>query len=418
MKQLGLKHFRLSISWSRLIPGARKGSKINLEAVRFYNNLLDDLQAAGIKPMVAIYHWDLPQTLQDIYQGFLSPEIIQDYVYYAEICFKLFGDRVKRWLTFIEPYVVCNMQYGNGQYAPGIKYGDVGRYRCGHNVLLAHAEVVQLYRQKYKPSQRGQVSFTTLVTWPEPATGSAADKRAAQNKLDAEVGWFLDPVYFGDYPASLKQSKGQYLPAFTTSEKKLVQGSLDFIAANCFTAKYVSAQPGNSDGWRESKFSGDGKSIGPASGVPWINVVPWSQEKFLRYLTGRYSAASGAHQVPILVSSLGTQVPGEEHRNIPSVLQDTFRINFYRTYLDSICEAVASKEVNLLGVYAWSWMDSFEWTDGYTRKFGLVHVKYLSPRNTPSLRSPASLAAAGGSLQRNPKNSALWWSKHFWLVAS
>eukprot|EP00878_Enallax_costatus_P011878 GHUV01012402.1.p1 GENE.GHUV01012402.1~~GHUV01012402.1.p1 ORF type:complete len:130 (+),score=26.41 GHUV01012402.1:205-594(+) len=129
MKQLGLKHFRLSISWSRLIPGARKGSKINLEAVRFYNNLLDDLQAAGIKPMVAIYHWDLPQTLQDIYQGFLSPEIIQDYVYYAEICFKLFGDRVKRWLTFIEPYVVCNMQYGNGQYAPGIKYGDVGRYR-------------------------------------------------------------------------------------------------------------------------------------------------------------------------------------------------------------------------------------------------------------------------------------------------
>lgn len=192
----------------------------------------------------------------------------------------------------------------------------------------------------------------------------------------------------------------------------LVQGSLDFLAANCFTAKYVSAKPGNVHGWRESKTGPDGRLIGPSSGVSWINVVPWSQGKFLRFLTSRYSAASGSAQVPILISSLGTQVPGEENANGPSVFQDTFRVNFYSSYLNSICEAVAAKDVNLLGVYAWSWMDGFEWTDGYRRKFGLVHVQYAGPQGTP-----AAVAAAGGGLKRTPKHSAQWWSQHFWKAS-
>lgn len=212
--------------------------------------------------------------------------------------------------------------------------------------------------------------------------------------------------------ASLKQTKGHYLPPFTAAEKQLVQGSLDFIAANCFSAKYVSAKPGNINDWRESKYSNDGKLIGPASGVSWINVVPSSQGKFLRYLTNRYSPSSGTDRVPILISSLGTQVPGEEEQKYPDAVQDVFRVNFYRSYLDDICEAVAAKDVNLIGVYAWSWMDDFEWTDGYRRKFGLVHVQYASPHGTP-----AAVAAAGGGLKRTPKQSAQWWSQHFWRAS-
>lgn len=411
MKQLGLKHFRLSLSWPRLLPGARKGSAVNPDAVRFYGAVLDELKAAGIQPMVALYNWDLPQSLHESYKGFLSPNSIEDYTYYADTAFRLFGGRVKRWLTFIEPYVVCNMQYGNGQYAPGVDYGDEGRYKCGHNVLLAHASAAKLYQQRYKASQGGQISFTTLVTWPEPVSGSAEDSRAAQNMLDSEVGWLLDPIYFGDYPASLKAAKGQYLPAFTAQQRQLLNGSLDFIAANCFTAKYVSAKPGSSTGFRQSKSSSSGQLIGPASGVPWINVVPGTQAKMLRYISRRYSLkgpGGTAVRPAVLISSSGVQVPGEEKMKLPAVLQDDFRVNFYREYLDSVCEAVASGDVNLIGWYAWSLFDGFEWTDGFRRKFGLVHVQYASPQGTS-----AAVAAAGGGLQRTPKNSARWLSQHF-----
>eukprot|EP00775_Hariotina_reticulata_P009277 gene9277-9442_t len=430
MRQLGLKHFRLSISWSRLLPGARQGSPVNPEAAGFYQALLTELQSSGIQPLVALYHWDLPHSLHDEYQGFLSARIIDDFAYFADTAFRLFGDKVRRWLTFIEPYVVCNMQYGNGQYAPGINYGDEGRYKCGHHVLMAHAKAAQLYRQKYQAAQRGQLSFSTLVTWPEPASSSPQDVRAAQNKLDAEVGWWLDPVYFGDYPATLKATKGSFLPSFTSQQRQLLNGSLDFIAANCFTAKWVSARPGSDLGWKESKTDSSGKLIGPATGVPWINLVPWSQGRMLKYLTQRYSSKAvqaiqavqparpaqvdqsnaatyrqplqssvgagstttsswkgqgaqqqlpATQQPAILISSSGVQVPGEDKQSLPGAVNDSARIEYYRSYLDSVCEAAADG-VRVIGWYAWSFMDSFEWTDGYTRKFGLVHVAYDSPQ--------------------------------------
>jgi beta-glucosidase/6-phospho-beta-glucosidase/beta-galactosidase len=235
MKQLGLKHLRLSLSWSRLLPKGGKGAPVNPEGVAFYSKVLYSLAAAGIEPMgeaghrhvrvgvsqpkatcsnelkswcchqpttspVVLYHWDLPQVLQSEYGGFLSPRIVDDFAYYADTAFRLFGSRVKRWITFIEPAVVCNQGYGNGQHKPGVQGGDAGRYKCGHNLLLAHAAAVQLYRTKYARTQGGQLSFTTLVTWAEPASSSEADKRAAQNKLDADVGWMLDAVFFGDWP--------------------------------------------------------------------------------------------------------------------------------------------------------------------------------------------------------------------------
>jgi beta-glucosidase len=187
--------------------------------------------------------------------------------------------------------------------------------------------------------------------------------------------------------ASLRKGKGQYLPNLSPQQKQQLRGSLDFIAANAFTAKWVSAKPGSDGtGWQDSKTSSSGQLIGAATGVPWMNVVPWSQAKMLQYLSKRYSTA-------ILISSSGTQVPGEEGQTLPNVLQDTFRIEYYRAYLDSVCSAVASGSTKVLGWYAWSLFDGFEWTDGFTRKFGLVHV------------SP--------DLKRTPKSSSQWLSQHF-----
>jgi beta-glucosidase len=340
--------------------------------------------------MLVLYHWDLPKALQDGYGGLLGASFASDFSYFADTAFRLFGPRVKRWLTFIEPAVICNQQYGNGQFAPGVAGGDAARYRCGHNLLLAHGEAVRLYRAKYAASQGGQLSFSTLVTWPQPvSSSSAADKRAAQNKLDAEVGWFLDPVFTGDYPASLKQARAPHLPAFTPAQQQLVRDSLDFIAANAFTSKWVWARPGSAEGWQESRSGPDGRLIGPATGVSWMNDVPSSQGNMLRYLAQRYRGT------PLVISSSGTQVPGEEAQRLPGVLDDAFRVSYYRKYLDSVCEAVAAGDVNLLAWYAWSLFDGYEWTDGYSRKFGIVHIAF------------------DDGLKRTPKVSARWLSQHF-----
>ena len=258
---------------------------------------------------------------------------------------------------------------------------------------------MQLYRQVYQPRQGGQVSFSTLVTWAEPLTNSPADRQAAQNRLDAEVGWFLDPVFFGDYPSSLRKSKGQHLPTFTPNQRQQLVGSVDFIAANAFTAKWVSARPGNAGlGWQDSKTNSSGQLIGAATGVPWMNVVPWSQKRMLQYLSAHYKGA------PILISSSGTQVPGEERQQLPDVLQDSFRVEYYRTYLDSVCDAVASGGANVIAWYAWSLFDGFELTDGFTRKFGLIHVSYQQGTDKP---------AASDTLRRSPKASARWLSANF-----
>ncbi|KAF8062721.1 hypothetical protein HT031_004051 [Scenedesmus sp. PABB004] len=352
MQTLGLRHLRLSLSWPRLLPRGAAGSPVNPAGVKFYTDLLDALHAAGIAPMVVLYHWDMPQPLQDAYGGFTSPRIIDDFAYYADTAFRLFGHRVKRWLTFVEPFVICNMQYGNGQLAPGVDYGDAGRYACGHNLLRAHAAAAGAYVARHRAAQRGGLSFSTLVTWPEPASGSDADARAAQNKLDAEVGWWLDPVFTGDYPASLRAAKGALLPRFTPAERAALAGSLDFIAFNAFTAKWVAAKPGSAAGWRESSTGPDGQPIGAPTGVPWMSVVPWSQERAARYLSDRYAA--GGRPPALLVSSSGTQVPGEAALPLRDALSDGFRLSYYARYLDSLCGAVASGGVRLIGCRAFT----------------------------------------------------------------
>lgn len=237
---------------------------------------------------------------------------------------------MKTWLTFIEPAVVCNQQYGNGQFAPGAALGDAGRCACARNLLLAHAAAAKLYRERYRAAQGGRLGFTTLVTWAEPADpGSRADALAARNKLDAEVGWFLDPVFSGDWPRSLKAAKGAALPPFSPSEAALLKGSVDFLAVNVFTGKYVWAAGDGSEAargaWREGvAHPTNGSRVGPASGVSWIAVAPWTQRRALRYLKERYGA------LPVVVSSSGVMGPGEARQTAAQQLDDSFRLDYYR----------------------------------------------------------------------------------------
>eukprot|EP00882_Tetradesmus_deserticola_P026789 GHRQ01029583.1.p1 GENE.GHRQ01029583.1~~GHRQ01029583.1.p1 ORF type:complete len:356 (+),score=138.00 GHRQ01029583.1:1133-2200(+) len=249
MKSMGVKNFRMSISWSRLLPQAVKGSSTSPEGVQFYRAVFKELKDNGIEPAVTLYHWDMPQVLQDKYQGLLDRQFIDDFTYFAEVAFKTFGDQVRKWTTFNEPWVTCNLQYGNGDFAPGITYGDSGKWKCGHYLLLAHANAVRVFRQKYNTNKKGRIGMALWSEWSEPWTDKLEDKRAAQNKIDIDFGWFADAIHFGDYPEQAKRTQGAFLPVFTDAEKKLLRRSYDYMGLTLYTAKYASEVPGNPNGW-------------------------------------------------------------------------------------------------------------------------------------------------------------------------
>eukprot|EP00775_Hariotina_reticulata_P004623 gene4623-4877_t len=236
MKDMGIKLHRFSFSWPRIIPGGRSGSAVNKQGVAFYHKLIDEMIANGITPVATMYHWDLPQVLQDSYQGWLGDQIVDDFNYFASTLFSRFGDKIKFWVTINEPPSICDLGYKNGNYAPGMQGGKAAMYRCGHNTLLAHAAAVNTYRKSFS-YQRAKIGFSTNVIWPEPLTNSAADRRAASNKLEREFGWVADPLFFGDYPKILKDAVKKDLPVFTSKQKASLKDSVDFIGVNVYTAR-------------------------------------------------------------------------------------------------------------------------------------------------------------------------------------
>eukprot|EP01018_Ginkgo_biloba_P013679 Gb_30772 [translate_table: standard] len=248
MADMGMDAYRFSISWSRIFPNG--SGSINQAGVDHYNKLIDALLEKGIAPYVTLYHWDLPQALADAYNGWLSSKIISDYVNFAETCFAKFGDRVKNWMTFNEPHTFAIQGYDVGLQAPGRcsillhSFCSAGNsatepYIVAHNTLLSHATAVDIYRKKYKAKQGGSIGMAFDVMWYEPMTNSSQDIAATQRAQDFQFGWFMDPIFFGDYPASMKQRVGNRLPAFSREQSRMVKGSLDFVGVNHYTTYYA-----------------------------------------------------------------------------------------------------------------------------------------------------------------------------------
>ncbi|CAN6218327.1 unnamed protein product [Urochloa humidicola] len=214
MHTVGLDAYRFSIAWPRLIPDGR--GDINPKGLEYYNNLIDELILHGIQPHATIYHFDLPQVLQDEYGGLLSPRFIEDYTAFADVCFKHFGDRVKHWVTLNEPNIEPIGGYDNGAQPPRRCSYPFGKnctggnsstepYIAAHHLLLAHASAVSLYRNKYKG---GQIGITLLGWWHEPATNTSRDAAAASRMNDFHLGWFMHPLVSGDYPPVMRSRVG------------------------------------------------------------------------------------------------------------------------------------------------------------------------------------------------------------------
>ncbi|KAG6497034.1 hypothetical protein ZIOFF_044919 [Zingiber officinale] len=438
---LGFGAYRFSIAWTRIFPGTfsniqvfsiladELGSKISEDGVAYYNSLIDFLLEKGIQPYATLYHWDLPNILHESIGGWLSENIVQYFALYAEVCFEKFGDRVKHWITINEPRQTAINGYGYGVFAPGRhQNSSVEPYLAAHYQLLAHAAAVSVYQKKFKDTQGGLIGLVVDCEWAEPFSDKLEDKLAAERWLDFQLGcdytimkyfWglpidvaitiflshsvdgktttanymmYLDPIYHGEYPLSMRERVGDQLPKFSEADKELLRNSTDFIGLNHYTTKFV-RHVENTGGLhfyrvQESHITGsDGEAVGARAASEWLYIVPWGLRKLLNYIAKRY------HNPSIYITENGMDQEETETASLEELLDDQMRVDYYKTYLRAVADAIKDG-VDVRGYFAWSFLDNFEWAEGYTKRFGMVYIDYKN------------------GLTRYPKSSALWFS-HF-----
>ncbi len=380
MKKMGLKAYRFSISWSRILPTGR--GEINKKGIGFYNHLINDLLKHDIEPWVTLYHWDLTMAHQLEKDGWLNPELATIFADYACVCFEQFGDRVKHWITLNEAWVVSILGHGHGVFAPG-RISKDEPYIAGHNLLLAHAKAVDIYRKRYQASQKGRIGITNNCDWREPETDSYEDKQAAQRALEFYLGWFADPVHRGCYPEVMVERLGKRLPRFTRDETRMLKGSSDFFGLNHYTTMYAAHSDGaakNGDVYGNGGIAEDQNvvlSVNPnwkKTGMNW-SIVPWGCRKLLQWIDQRYDHPE------IIITENGCAFPDGV---ADGSVNDIERVDYIKSYL-SECHRAMEEGVNLKGYFVWSLLDNFEWALGYNKRFGLHYVDFKTLKRIPKV---------------------------------
>ncbi|XP_050289332.1 beta-glucosidase 11-like isoform X29 [Quercus robur] len=392
MKDTGLEAYRFSISWSRLIPNGR--GAVNQKGLQYYNNLINELISHGIQPHVTLHHTDLPQALEDEYGGWVSQKIVKDFTAYANVCFRNFGDRVSYWTTMNEANVFVLGGYDIGFLPPqrcSPPYGDncstgnssTEPYMAAHHILLAHASATRLYRKRYQDMQHGVIGLNVFSYWFIPLTNNTEDKIATQRANDFYLGWFVNPLVFGDYPQTLKKIVGSRLPSFTFAESSQVKGSFDFIGVNHYVTKYVKDNPSSvntEDRDAVADMAVQLTSIQNDTSTFEYAIVPWGLQGILEYIKQVYG------NPPVYVHENGQRT----RRN--STLEDWPRVKYLHGYIGGLLDAVRNGS-NTRGYFTWSFLDLFEMLDGYESSYGLYFVDLDDP-----------------DLKRQPKLSAHWYS--------
>jgi len=386
LKSYGARAYRFSISWSRVIPLGGRNDPINPLGIKFYQNYVDALLEAGITPFVTLFHWDLPQALHDRYLGMLNKEEFQlDFERYARVCFEHLP-KVKHWITLNEPWCSAVLGYNTGLFAPGrcsdrskSAEGDSSREHliAAHSLLLAHGRAVKAYREDFKPKNGGMIGITLNGDWTEPwDPEDPKDVEACERKLEFAISWFADPVYFGKYPDSMRKQLGDRLPEFTPEEAELVKGSNDFYGMNHYTANYIKHKEGPADPFdnlgnlETSFYNKAGDCIGPETQSVWLRPNPEGFRKLLIWLSKRYGN-------PIIyVTENGTSLKGENDLPLEKMVNDDFRAEYFRGYINAMARARCESGVDVRGYLAWSLMDNFEWAEGYETRFGVTAVDY------------------------------------------
>uniref|UniRef100_A0ACD5XBM7 Uncharacterized protein n=1 Tax=Avena sativa TaxID=4498 RepID=A0ACD5XBM7_AVESA len=388
LKDMGMDAYRFSISWTRIFPNGTQKGGVNTEGVEYYSNLINEILSRGVQPYATLFHWDSPQALEDQYGGFLNPQIITDYKSFAEVCFRVFGDRVKHWITFNEPNNFCSDAYAIGRLAPGrCSSWDVGKCSSGdsgtepytvcHHILLAHAATVRLYKMKYQVIQKGEIGITVVSTWYVPFSNSKSDNDAAKRAIDFNLGWFMDPLTKGDYPQSMIGLVKNRLPRFTKQQSQMLKGSFDFIGINYYTSNYAIDRPKLNDA--RKSYNTDNRAnltgfrndvpIGPQAASPWLFVYPQGLSELLLYIKDTYGNPT------VFITENGIDEATNQSLPLQEALKDNARIEYYQKHLLAVLSAIR-EGANVKGYFAWSLLDNFEWSAGYTVRFGLHFVDY------------------------------------------
>ncbi|CAK9186967.1 unnamed protein product [Ilex paraguariensis] len=380
--KMGADAYRLSFSWSRILPDGTIAGGINQQGIDFYNKFIDELVKNGITPIVTLFHFDLPTALQNKYYGFLDSQIIDDFKAYANLCFQTFGDRVKYWATINEPQVFAQYGYNIGLNKPDAQPAT-DPFIAAHNIILAHASVAELYRETYQATQKGEIGIPLVTQWFEAYESGRLDNDAAMRAFDFLTGWFLEPLIYGDYPFIMKALVGDALPTFTDEQKTLVQGSYDFIGVNYYTSYYAKGLSmlgpndtvtGQADFQRVelTPTNNKGALIGPlAPGSDAIYVYPQGLRDALIYIGSTYGNPK------IIITENG--YPEKRDDTIPAetAIQDDGRIQHMISHLYAISEAIKAG-TDVKGYLMWALMDCMEVGSGYNVRFGLTYVDYLN----------------------------------------
>ena len=383
MHALGMQAYRFSIAWSRIFP-AGKGS-VNPAGLDHYDRLVDALLARGIAPLVTLYHWDLPAALDDL-GGWLNRDIAGWFADYATAVYRRLDDRVAHWATLNEPWVVADGGYLHGALAPGHR----NRFEAPiatHNLMRAHGAAVQAYRA----SGRHAVGLVVNLEPQAPATSDPADVAAAR-RVDAYMNrQYLDPALLGEYPAELAEIFGEAWPAWPERDFDQIRQPLDFLGVNYYTRGVRRHDP---SAWpHAAAVVRQPRSTYTETG--W-EVRPEAFTEILLWVRRRYG------QIPIYITENGAAFydpPTAEHGRV----RDPLRVAYLRSHLRAVHAALAAG-VDLRGYMVWSLLDNLEWSLGFSKRFGIVHVDFATQLRTPkdSARYYARVIASRGAVLDEP----------------
>ncbi|MDR3146516.1 MAG: beta-glucosidase [Treponema sp.] len=359
MAELGFKSYRFSIAWPRIIPSGT--GKVNPEGIAYYRTLCEELHRYGIKACATIYHWDLPQVLQDK-GGWADRSVVAAFTEYAGVCFAELGDCVDQWITINEPFCIAYLGYYYGVHAPGIRDIDQA-LRAVHHVNLAHGSAVRAYR---KTGLKAPIGITWNPSTPRPATGKGADKEAALTARALETEVFIYPVLGKGYPEIVTGKLGLRFPV-QSGDLEIIAQPVDFIGVNYYNESPVAYD-------EKAPFAYSSKpSWQDTSEMGWP-TVPQGLRRQLVWI----QEASGG--IPMYITENG--YAGDDRVDAEGRIHDRERIRYVRKHLE-VCRDLIREGINLKGYYAWSFADNFEWSYGYTRRFGIVYVDYATQKRYP-----------------------------------
>ncbi|WP_415909013.1 GH1 family beta-glucosidase [Oleiharenicola sp. Vm1] len=365
MRSLGIRHYRLSLAWPRIFP--QGDGAVNRAGLDFYHRLFAAMKANGITPWVTLFHWDLPQALEDR-GGWVSRGTVDAFARYADTVVREFAGEVRHWITLNEIRCFTTLAYGFGGKAPGRKVTPQELNQTYHHAILCHGHGVRAVRQFGGPG--AQVGLTDNSDICMPATETAADIAAARAWYARRNDFLLGAIHRGSYSPEYLARCGADAPTVRDGDFALISAPTDFLGLNLYTGTFVRA--GRDGAVEELPLP----AHYPKADSPWLHWAPQVMYWGTRLAFETYGAR------PIYITENGCGYNAEPVVN--GEVFDLHRRDFLRAHLRELERAVRDG-VPVAGYFLWSFMDNFEWEDGYERRFGIVHVDYATQRRTPKL---------------------------------